>query len=107
MDDDHPRFNGEQPPGDRRSPAGDRRSAPGDRSSHSGELRLPAALVRLRERWSGLYSITCADGIWSAYYLRTAEEFHARSPRSLDAKIRSDYARRLEIRPGAPERMST
>jgi hypothetical protein len=97
MDDDRPQRNGNQPPANGLVPGGDRFTSPG----------LPAALIRLRERWSGLYSITCADGIWSAYYLRTAEEFHARSPRSLDAKIRSDYARRLEIRPGAPERMST
>jgi hypothetical protein len=69
--------------------------------------QLPPELVRLRCQWDGIYSITCMDGTWSAYYLRTAEEFHAPSPRALRAKIRSDYARRLEIRPGAPERMST
>ncbi len=71
------------------------------------ENHQPPDLVRLRERWRGLYSITCLDGIWSAYYLRTAEELHAGSARALQAKIRSDYQRRLEIRPGAPERMST
>lgn len=64
-------------------------------------------LARLRRQWDGIYSITCLDGIWSAYYLRTAEEFQAPSARALRAKIRSDYARRLEIRRGAPERMST
>jgi hypothetical protein len=68
---------------------------------------LPPGLARLRCQWAGIYSITCLDGIWSAYYLRTGEEFHAPSPRALQAKIRADYARRLEIRPGAPERMST
>jgi hypothetical protein len=88
MDDDHhPHRNGDRPP--------------------AGDGQLPAELLRLRDRWSGLYSITCQDGTWSAYYLRTAEEFDAKSPRGLDAKIRRDYARRLEIRPGAPERMST
>jgi hypothetical protein len=68
---------------------------------------LPPELARLRYRWAGVYSITCLDGVWSAYFLRTAEELHAGSARSLQAKIRSDYRRRLEIRPGAPERMST
>jgi hypothetical protein len=69
--------------------------------------QVPPELVRLRSRWQGVYSITCLDGTWSAYYLRTAEEIHAGSARALQAKIRSDYQRRLEIRPGAPERMST
>jgi hypothetical protein len=64
-------------------------------------------LARLRKRWEGVYSITCLDGVWSAYYLRTAEEFEAGSLPELRAKIRRDYARRQEIRPGAPERMST
>jgi hypothetical protein len=64
-------------------------------------------LARLRKRWEGVYSITCLDGVWSAYYLRTAEEFEAYSLPELRAKIRRDYARRQEIRPGAPERMST
>jgi hypothetical protein len=68
---------------------------------------LPPELTRLRCRWAGVYSITCLDGVWSAYFLRTAEEMQARSARSLQAKIRADYQRRLEIRPGAPERMST
>jgi hypothetical protein len=69
--------------------------------------QLPPELLRLRDRWQGVYSITCLDGVWSAYYLRTAEEIHAPSARALQAKIRSDYQRRLDIRPGAPERMST
>jgi hypothetical protein len=64
-------------------------------------------LARLKSRWAGVYSITCLDGVWSAYYVLTAEEFHARSLRELRGMIRRDYARRLEIRPGAPERMST
>ena len=64
-------------------------------------------LARLRKRWEGVYSITCLDGVWSAYYLLTAEEFEADSLPELRAKIRRDYARRQEIRPGAPERMST
>jgi hypothetical protein len=72
-----------------------------------GNDQPPPDLARLRSQWDGIYSITCLDGIWSAYYLRTAEEFHATSPRALRAKIRQDYARRLEIRPGAPEGMST
>jgi hypothetical protein len=64
-------------------------------------------LARLKSSWDGVYSITCLDGVWSAYYVRTAEEFHARSLRELRSMIRRDYDRRLEIRPGAPERMST
>jgi hypothetical protein len=67
----------------------------------------PLELARLRRRWAGIYSITVLDGTWSAYFLRTAEEFHAGSARALRDKLRADYARRLEIRPGAPERMST
>jgi hypothetical protein len=78
-----------------------------DDRSQEANHQVPPDLVRLRDRWRGLYSITCLDGVWSAYYLRTAEEFHAGSARALQAKIRSDYRRRLEIRPGAPERMST
>jgi hypothetical protein len=78
-----------------------------DERSQEDNHQLPPELARLRDRWRGVYSITCLDGIWSAYYLRTAEEFHAGSARGLQAKIRSDYQRRLEIRPGAPERMST
>jgi hypothetical protein len=78
-----------------------------DDRSQEANHQVPRELVRLRDRWRGLYSITCLDGVWSAYYLRTAEEFHADSARALQAKIRSDYRRRLEIRPGAPERMST
>ena len=76
-----------------------------DRAQPSSQL--PPELMRLRSRWAGIYSITCLDGTWSAYYLRTAEELHAPSARALQAKIRGDYQRRLEIRPGAPERMST
>jgi hypothetical protein len=64
-------------------------------------------LARLRRRWAGVYSITVLDGTWTGYFLRTAEEFHAASARALQAKLRADYARRLEIRPGSPERMST
>jgi len=68
---------------------------------------LAAQLARLKARWDGIYSITCLDGVWSAYYVLTAEEFDAPSLRELRAMIRRDYARRMEIRPGAPERMST
>lgn len=64
-------------------------------------------LERLKCRWDGVYSITCLDGLWSAYYIRTGDEFDAPSLAELHAKIRDDYARRLEIRPGAPEGMST
>jgi hypothetical protein len=78
-----------------------------DDRSQEHSRQLPPELLRLRGRWQGVYSITCLDGVWSAYYLRTAEEIHANSARALQAKIRSDYQRRLEIRPGAPERMST
>jgi hypothetical protein len=67
----------------------------------------PPELVRLRSLWGGIYSITCLDGAWSAYYIRTGEEFDARTLPELRTLIRQDYARRLEIRPGAPERMST
>jgi hypothetical protein len=66
-----------------------------------------AELARLKASWDGVYSITCLDGIWSAYYMRTSEEFVAPSLTELRTKIRRDYARRLEIRPGAPEGMST
>jgi hypothetical protein len=78
-----------------------------DDRSQEDDRRESAELERLRRSWCGVYSITCLDGIWSAYYLRTAEEFHAGSARGLQAKIRNDYRRRLEIRPGSPERMST
>lgn len=67
----------------------------------------PDELVRLRARWADIYSITCLDGVWNAYYIRTREEFEARSLPQLRTKIREDYARRLENRPGGPERMST
>ncbi len=78
-----------------------------DECSPEDNRQVPPELARLRARWQGVYSITCLDGVWSAYYLRTAEEFHAGSARALQAKIRSDYQRRLEIRPGGPERMYT
>jgi hypothetical protein len=68
---------------------------------------VASQLARLKCKWEGVYSITCLDGIWSAYYLRTAEELDARSLSELAGRIRRDYARRQEIRPGAPERMST
>lgn len=32
----------------------------------------PPELVRLRSLWGGIYSITCLDGVWSAYYIRLA-----------------------------------
>jgi hypothetical protein len=66
-----------------------------------------AELARLKASWDGVYSITCLDGVWSAYYIRTGEEFEACSLSQLRTKIRRDYARRLEIRPGSPEGMST
>jgi hypothetical protein len=68
---------------------------------------VASQLARLKCKWEGVYSITCLDGIWSAYYLRTAEELDAQSLSELAGRIRRDYARRQEIRPGAPERMST
>ena len=64
-------------------------------------------LARLKARWHGVYSITCLDGVWSAYYLRTGVEFSAPSLHELARMISRDYARRREIRPGGPERMST
>ena len=64
-------------------------------------------LVRLKSIWNGMYSITCLDGVWSAYYIRTGEEISAPTLRALSALIRRDYERRIEIRPGGPERMST
>ena len=64
-------------------------------------------LVRLKSIWDGIYSITCLDGVWSAYYIRTGEEFEARTLRELRSMLRRDYARRIEMRPGSPERMST
>ena len=64
-------------------------------------------LVRLKSIWDGIYSITCLDGVWSAYYIRTGEEFGARTLRELRSMLRRDYARRIEMRPGSPERMST
>jgi hypothetical protein len=67
----------------------------------------PPELARLRSLWAGMYSITCPDGVWTAFYLRTGEEVAAGSLRQLRTCIRQDYARRVEIRPGAPEGMST
>jgi len=67
----------------------------------------PPELAPLRALWGGIYSITCPDGVWNAYYIRTGEEVAAGSLRELRTRIREDYARRLEIRPGGPERMST
>jgi hypothetical protein len=66
-----------------------------------------AELVRLKSIWGGMYSITCLDGVWSAYYIRTGEEFSAPSLRQLRTMLRRDYERRIELRPGSPERMST
>jgi hypothetical protein len=65
-----------------------------------------AELGRLKAIWTGIYSITCPDGVWSAYYIRTGEEVAAGSLAQLRARIRRDYERRVEARPGAPERMS-
>lgn len=76
-------------------------------ADETGEPGLPSELARLRSLWGGVYSITCLDGVWSAYYIRTGEEFDARSLPELRTRIRQDYARRLEIRPGSPEGMST
>jgi hypothetical protein len=66
-----------------------------------------ADLARLMAVWGGIYTITCPDGVWSAYYIRTGEKVAAGSLRELQSRIRLDYERRLELRPGAPERMST
>jgi hypothetical protein len=68
---------------------------------------VESELVRLKSIWNGMYSITCLDGIWSAYYIRTGEELFAPTLRTLRTVIRQDYNRRIEMRPGAPERMST
>ena len=68
---------------------------------------VESELVRLKIIWGGLYSITCLDGVWSAYYIRTGEEFDAPTLRELRGMLRRDYERRIEIRPGSPERMST
>lgn len=66
-----------------------------------------AELVRLKSIWGGIYSITCLDGVWSAYYIRTGEEFSAPNLSKLRSLLRRDYERRIELRPGSPERMST
>jgi hypothetical protein len=84
-----------------------RASGPRPPAADQGEAGAPPELARLRRDWGGMYSITLLDGTWTAYFLRTAEEFHAGSARALGAKLRADHARRLEIRPGSPERMST
>ena len=68
---------------------------------------MESELVRLKSIWNGMYSITCLDGVWSAYYIRTGEEISAPTLRRLGTLIRRDYERRIELRPGAPERMST
>jgi hypothetical protein len=68
---------------------------------------VESELVRLKSIWNGMYSITCLDGVWSAYYIRTGEEISAPTLRGLRSLIRRDYERRIELRPGAPERMST
>lgn len=71
--------------------------------SPEAELAVPPPeLIRLKSLWDGIYSITCPDRIWSAYYLRTGEEFAARSLPELRTRIRQDYSRRLEVRPGTP-----
>jgi hypothetical protein len=69
--------------------------------------RHPAELARLRSLWAGIYEITCPDGTWSAFYCRTGEEVATGSLPALRSAIRSDYQRRIDTRPGAPERMST
>jgi hypothetical protein len=68
---------------------------------------VESELVRLKSIWNGMYSITCLDGTWSAYYIRTGEEISAPTLRRLRTLIRRDYERRIELRPGSPERMST
>lgn len=67
----------------------------------------PPELARLRSLWGGIYSVTCLDDTWNAYYICTGEEFDAASLRELRTLIRQDYARRVETAPGSPERMST
>jgi hypothetical protein len=67
----------------------------------------PAELARLRSIWRGIYEITCPDGTWCAFNCRTGEEVATGSLTTLRSAIRRDYERRIEIRPGAPERMST
>ena len=56
-------------------------------------------LVRLKSIWGGIYSITCLDGVWSAYYIRTGEEFSAPNLSKLRSLLRRDYERRIELRP--------
>jgi hypothetical protein len=76
-------------------------------ASAENQTTRAAELARLRSLWDGMYSITVLDGVWTAYYIRTGEEIDARSLPQLSSRIRQDHARRAEIRPGAPERMST
>jgi hypothetical protein len=76
-------------------------------ASAENQPTQPAELARLRSLWEGMYSITVLDRVWTAYYIRTGEEIDARSPSELRTRIRQDHARRVEIRPGGPERMST
>ena len=48
-----------------------------DHATTSGDAALagiPPELARLRSLWSGMYSITLLDGVWSAYYIRTGDE---------------------------------
>jgi hypothetical protein len=66
-----------------------------------------ADLIRLKSIWGGTYSITCLDGVWSAYFIRTGEELSAPTLRKLRSLLREDFERRIELLPGAPERMST
>jgi hypothetical protein len=68
---------------------------------------VPTELARLRSIWDGIYSIACPDGTWAAFYTPTGEQVAAGSLADLRTLIREDYTRRIDIRPGAPERMST
>jgi hypothetical protein len=70
-------------------------------------MELAAELASLRERWNGLYSITLLDDVWSAQWIRSGEEIQASTVKALSRLVNRDYQRRLELRPGAPERMST
>jgi|HubBroStandDraft_4_1064222.scaffolds.fasta_scaffold06759_2 hypothetical protein len=62
-----------------------------DNPTASGENQTTQAneLARLRSLWEGMYSID------------------ARSLPELRSRIREDHGRRVAIRPGSPERMST
>jgi hypothetical protein len=72
-----------------------------------GQSDHPPELARLRSLWGGIYEITCPDGTWCAFHCGTGEEVASGSLPALRSAIRRDYERRLETRPGAPERMST